>query len=79
VLLFFDDEMEVLEYLLICMDQDEALSHLDSVFLMLHLPGEHPNYGLSADRRPSALGLRRIDSEDLMAHYPFVPENQDQV
>ena len=43
VLLFFDDEIEVVQYLLVCMDPGEALGHLDSAFLMLHLPEEHPN------------------------------------
>ena len=78
VVLFFDDRMEAVEHQLMCMNADEAIAHFDSVFLTLHMPGAHPNHDLSAWERPSALGLRRIDSEEFLAYYPFVPENQDQ-
>jgi len=76
VILYFDDVMEAVEHQLICMDADEALEHLDGVFLTLHLPGAHPNYELDANRRPSALGLRRNDSEEMLAHYRFSFEPQ---
>ena len=78
VVLFFDNRKEAVQHQLICMNANEAIAHFDSVFLSLHMPGAHPNYDLSAWERPSALGLRRIDSDEFLAYYPFVPENQEQ-
>jgi hypothetical protein len=67
--LIFDDEECVETHSVICSGLDEAMGLFDELYLQLHLSGAVEDYGLTSDRRPSAIALREKDGEENLASY----------
>lgn len=74
ILLYFDDEELIMEHSLICDGFEEATKFLDDLFLRLHMPGALPDFELDAWRRPSGMGLKHSDSEEILVYMPLVSE-----
>ena len=78
VVLYFDEEELIMEHSLICDGFEEAMKFVDELFLRLHMPGALPDFELDARRRPSGLGLKHSDSDEILVYMPLVGEvNQD--
>lgn len=61
--LFFDDEEWAETHSVICSGLDEATGLFDELYLQLHLSGPLEDYGLTSDRRPSAIALQEKGAE----------------